>query len=276
MKSRLTKKLDPDLIIKRYRLALLKGQSLPEFKNSERKKENHRLFFSIIFSLGLFMLWLSLAPTLKMYWQTFWQEQTQALYPLPLDNFLAKNDNGPKILGDFTVLNQIQPVVIETLIDYGNLENWFSQKPQISQSTPESYSLQVDKLNLKNALVKVGGTNIDQNLVQFNSDVKIGDYGAPVIFGHSILRQFYNPKESNKDRYKSIFSTIMTLKIGDEIKIKSGSLTYIYTVTEKKEVPPDDDYILAQNTNLRQIKLVTCTPEGTYLRRGVITAELKI
>jgi sortase A len=158
-----------------------------------------------------------------------------------------------------------------------NLESWFAgQNIKASNQTQESYLLHIEKLGIANALVKVGGNNIDENLVQFNTNTRLGDYGAPVIFGHSILRQFYNPKESNKDRYKSIFSTIMTLQPGDEIKINTGEITYTYIVTEKKEVKPDDDYILAQNQNLRQIKLVTCTPEGTFLRRGVITAELKL
>jgi len=268
--------IDPELIVKRYRLALLKGQPLPDLKNQNRRKSHHNWFFGIIFLFGIFLLGQSLLPLVKASWQIFWEQQTQAIYPLPMDVFLAKANTGPKILGEFTNFNHHQPVVLESLIDYGNLENWFGNHQLTSKPTETTYLLHIDKLNIKNALVKVGGTNIDHNLVQFNTDVELGDYGAPVIFGHSILRQFYNPKETNKDRYKSIFSTIMTLKIGDEIKIETGNLTYTYTVTEKKEVPPEDDYILAQNTNVRQIKLVTCTPEGTYLRRGVITAELKI
>ena len=66
----------------------------------------------------------------------------------------------------------------------------------------------------------------------------------------------------------------MTLTPGDLIYITQAEIIYTFKVIEKKEVAADDEYILAQNTNAQQLKLITCTPEGTFLRRGVITAEL--
>ncbi len=96
-----------------------------------------------------------------------------------------------------------------------------------------------------------------------------------MIFGHSVLRQFYNPKVTNPRRYISIFSYIMTLKKGDEIIVKDDAISYTYVVTAKTEVKPDDRYILEQQRNIRELKLITCVPEGTFLRRGVITAQLK-
>jgi LPXTG-site transpeptidase (sortase) family protein len=66
----------------------------------------------------------------------------------------------------------------------------------------------------------------------------------------------------------------MTLKKGDEIKILDDGITYTYQVMEKTEVKPEDTYILAQRRDAKLLKLVTCTPEGTYLRRGVVTAQL--
>jgi sortase (surface protein transpeptidase) len=248
--------------------------NLPSWLKSFRPPSN--FIYLGIFLLGFTMIILASQPFLKILWSSFWETQTQAIYPMPIETFLAKLDSAPKILGDFTQLPIKDPVIM-TDFDSSNLESWFtSGKVKAQRQTQEAYLLHIDKLGITNALVKVGGNNIDQNLVQFNTDTHIGGYGAPVIFGHSILRQFYNPKESNKDRYKSIFSTIMTLQNGDEIKITAGEITYTYLVTDKKEVKPDDDYILAQNQNLKQIKLVTCTPEGTFLRRGVITAELKL
>ena len=227
--------------------------------------------------VGVSLVGIAVWPYVRGFWQTFWeQQQNIVVYPLDIDSFIAKSQSGPKILGDFTTVTAREPVIVGEL-DYGNLENWFSDsKFHASKQTSQSYTLAIPKLNIANALVRVGGTNIDYNLVQFNTDVTVGDFGAPVIFGHSMLRQFYNPKETNKERYKGIFSTIMTLEIGDEIKVTTGGVTYTYVVTTQKEVPPDDDYILAQDPSRKQLKLVTCTPEGTRLRRGVITAELKL
>lgn len=237
-----------------------------------------RLFIVLIFCGGLVSVAVASWPFIRAGAAQFWAAQNQPTFPLVADDFLAKVNNRPKILGDFTqVPNEQAPVIIEQDIDYGNLENWFSQAPTVAhQQKQNDYLLEIPKLKIANALVKVGGVNIDNNLVQFNSDVTIGDFGTPVIFGHSTLRQFYNPKENNKKRYKSIFSYIMTLEKGDLIYVKQGNLTYTYQVVEKKEVPADDDYILAQNQNSRQLKLVTCTPEGTFIRRGVITAELTL
>jgi LPXTG-site transpeptidase (sortase) family protein len=230
----------------------------------------------VILGCGLIMVAVAIQPWLQAVWSDWMQHRQQAIYPVSIDQFLAQIDREPKILGDFTHLDTKAPVIIDE-IDYGNLSNWFSSNQvQAAAPTNVSYILDIPKLNIANALVKVGGVNIDHNLVQFNADATIGTYGAPVIFGHSMLRQFYNPKESNRDRYKGIFSTIMTLEIGDAIHIRVGNVIYTYLVTSKKEVPPDDDYILAQNENAKQIKLVTCTPEGTFLRRGVITAELQL
>ena len=226
--------------------------------------------------LGMTMVGVAVEPLIRSVWQGFWTQQRElAVLPVDVAILWAKMEEHPKILGDFTQVTAQEPLIVDEL-DYGNIENWFVKKvlPE-SQQTASSYTLEIEKLKIFNALVKVGGTNINHNLVQFNTEPQIGGYGAPVIFGHSTLRQFYNPKETNKDRYKSIFSTIMTLDIGDTIKITTGELTYTYTVVEKKEVPPDDDYILAQDPTRKQIKLVTCVPEGTRLRRGVITAELK-
>ena len=227
-------------------------------------------------SAGVAMIVAGVLPFAVGWWQTYRERRLSSLVvPTDLDAFWLRVTNGPKIFGDTTAFSVLEPEIIEDL-DYSNVENWFSAGVVHSElETAQTYLLDIEKLNIANALVKVGGTNIDKNLVQFNTDVSIGEYGAPVIFGHSMLRQFYNPKQSNKDRYRGIFSTIMTLEDGDEIKVTVDSLTYTYVVVDKTTVQPDDDFILAQNTSRRQLKLVTCTPEGTRLRRGVVTAELK-
>ena len=66
----------------------------------------------------------------------------------------------------------------------------------------------------------------------------------------------------------------MTLQSGDEIFLTHDDAQYKYVVRDKTEVKPEDTYILAQQFDSRKLKLVTCVPEGTYLKRGVVTAEL--
>ena len=66
----------------------------------------------------------------------------------------------------------------------------------------------------------------------------------------------------------------MTLDTGDEIFVDFDGITYKYVVKDKLEIKPEDIFILQQRYNNRELKLITCVPEGTYLRRGVIVAQL--
>jgi len=66
----------------------------------------------------------------------------------------------------------------------------------------------------------------------------------------------------------------MTLKTGDKILLTFDDVQYTYLVQSKKEVLSTDVQILTQQYDARRLKLVTCVPEGTYLRRGVVTAQL--
>lgn len=163
------------------------------------------------------------------------------------------------------------PVVFQT-IDYRKPENWFpgTQLPKPNPSRITHYNLSIPKLRIQNAVVEIAGSDLGKSLIQYPGTANPGEYGAPVVFGHSILRQFYNP-----ERYLSVFSTIMTLAQGDEIKINFDGVEYTYRVVDKREVQPNDIQILEQRYDGRFLKLVTCVPEGTYLRRGIIIAELE-
>lgn len=166
------------------------------------------------------------------------------------------------------------PQVVGADVDYSKVSNWFPEAKQEDPGEPKSYVLSIPKVDIHNAVVNIGGESLDQSLIQYAGTALPGQLGSPVIFGHSILRQFYNPSEKNKDRYMSIFSKIMTLKTGDRIFIDYDGIKYTYEVKDKVEVKPEDLFILEQKYNNRELKLITCVPEGTYLRRGVIIAQL--
>jgi LPXTG-site transpeptidase (sortase) family protein len=174
-------------------------------------------------------------------------------------------------------LPSLQPTIIATELDYTNLSNWFPTLgvPQVDEETAATYRLDIPTVDLSNAEVKIGGSNLDKSLIQYPGTALPGQKGAPVIFGHSILRQFYNPSEKNPRRYISVFSKIMTLKTGDKIYLTKDNVRYTYVVQDKREVDPEDTYILEQRYDNKTLKLVTCTPEGTTLHRGVIEAVLE-
>lgn len=174
-----------------------------------------------------------------------------------------------------------KPRIIHQNLDFTNLSSWFPESglPEVESSSWENevdhYLLNIPSLDVHNAEVKIGGMNLDESLIQYPGTAEPGREGAPVIFGHSVLRQFYNPSEKNPRRYFSIFSKIMTLENGDKIEVEYDGIKYTYAVVNKVEVKPEDMYILEQDYDNKFLKLVTCVPEGTYLRRGVVIAQLE-
>lgn len=169
-----------------------------------------------------------------------------------------------------------EPIMLDYNLDFLNLSNWFDDQPALSEINyqMEEYRLDIPAVEISNAKVRVGGTDLNKSLIQYPGTALPGELGAPVIFGHSVLRQFYNPSEKNPRRYSSIFSKIMTLKPGDKIYITHKGVKYTYEVQSNTEVQPTDTFILAQRQDVRQLKLVTCVPEGTVLRRGIVIAQL--
>ncbi|MGI6278215.1 MAG: sortase [Patescibacteria group bacterium] len=131
------------------------------------------------------------------------------------------------------------------------------------------YSLTIPSLGIFNAVVQVGGEDLSQHLIQYGGTAYPGDFGNAVIFGHSVLPQFFNPKD-----YMTIFSLLPTLEYGDEILVDFDGVRYRYQVEEMVEVKPDDLAILEQRFDDSYLSMVTCVPPGTYLRRLVVRARL--
>jgi len=174
-----------------------------------------------------------------------------------------------------------EPEIVDVELDYTNLQNWFTGVDIPTLATGKNsdgqveYTIDIPKLKIFGAKVVAGGTDLSKGIIAYEGTALPGEFGAPVLFGHSTNRAFYNPSEKNSRRYMSIFSYIMTLDKNDEIIISmNDGIKYTYVVQEKTEVKPTDVYILTQKYDSKSLKLVTCTPEGTYLRRGVVTAQL--
>ena len=60
----------------------------------------------------------------------------------------------------------------------------------------------------------------------------------------------------------AIFSTLPTLKEGDDIFIDYDSVSYEFKVEEIFEIYPTDIQILEQNSTDSFITLITCVPPG--------------
>jgi len=150
-------------------------------------------------------------------------------------------------------------------------KDWFPnvRMPEKGESKITHYTLSIPKFKITDATVAIGGEDLKKSLIQYPGSALPGELGATIIFGHSILPQFFNPTN-----YKAIFSLIPSMEIGDEVIIKFDGITYTYRVIDKIEVKPDNIAVLEQPYDNEYVRLITCTPPGTFLRRAVITAVL--
>jgi sortase A len=220
-------------------------------------KKPKRLFAYIFFIGGILLFGSAIVPIVQYQFE-YAIKFNQIVNPLSAKFY---NQNS-LVLGDATS-------------DYSQLNNWFTSdnldsKPvNLDKPSNQYYYLSIPKLNIIDATVEVGGTDLKKNIIQYPQTALPGQVGNAVLFGHSVLPQFFNPKS-----YLTIFSTLFRLKIGDEIFVNYDNIKYRYLVEEMYEVQPTDLSVLEQRFDGRYFTIVTCSPPGTYLRRLVVKARI--
>lgn len=161
------------------------------------------------------------------------------------------------------------PEMVNTSLDYTNSSTWFGGAKQTQADQTVTYFMTIPKLGINRASVRNDHTDLKKSLIHYPGTALPGDLGNGVIFGHSVLPQFFNPKN-----YLTIFSTLHTLAPGDDIIISQDNATYTYKIRQMYQTDPDDLSPLAQTYGGRYLTIITCTPPGTYLRRLIVRAEL--
>lgn len=208
------------------------------------------LFFSAVFPIIQFQIEYS-------------SKFEQILNPLSAKFY----NNSGSILGDLSST------------DYTQLNNWFvadshsDQNPSLvsnlSNTVSATYKISIPILKIKDAVVDIGSMDLKKSLIQYPQTALPGQPGNGVIFGHSVLPQFFNPKS-----YFTIFATLYRLKPGDEVFVDYDNIHYKYLVEDMYEVQPTDLSVLEQRFDGRYMTLVTCSPPGTYLRRLVVKLRI--
>ncbi len=224
--------------------------------NSVSKGKKRKVLAFAFFSLGSFLLFSAVVPILS-----FSVRYSGSLNQVvsPLSNRFYNQDT---VLGDAD-------------IDYTQLNNWFvnNTNPNLEdtsyQNSPQSYTISIPTLKIDQAQVVVGGEDLKKSLIQYPNTALPGQLGNSVIFGHSVLPQFFNPKS-----YLTIFSTLYKLKQGDEIFVDYDKINYRYIVEQMYEVTPSDLSVLEQRFDGRFLTIITCSPPGTYLRRLIVKARI--
>ena len=157
--------------------------------------------------------------------------------------------------------------------DFTKLSSWFEDQKKLpaSDDNISFFTISIPKLRIEDAVVKIGGEELSGRLIQYPGTALPGRVGNAVIFGHSILPQYYNPKN-----YLSIFSLLGDLEAGDKIYASMDNKIFVYEVFNSFEVKPTDLGILDQNKKGSFISLITCTPPGHPLKpkRLIVRAKL--
>jgi LPXTG-site transpeptidase (sortase) family protein len=140
-----------------------------------------------------------------------------------------------------------------------------------------TFALTVDKLRIEKAKVTtdVLSDNEDiykpvllNSLAHYKGTAYPGESGNSVIYGHSIMPVFYNPKN-----FLSIFSTLDTLAYGDQMSVTWGDKSFVYEVEGMEVVEPSDTRAL-RYSNGKTMTLITCVPPGYTSRRLLVFTRL--
>jgi sortase A len=241
-------------------LYLKKKQS--KIRRSRVTPKNKKIISGLLFLLGVYVFASAIFPIIKFQIEYSFRFN-QIVSPLSSRFY----NQGSSILGDLTT-------------DYTQLNNWFVNQPEISHDSdspsgilasaaPISYTISIPKLKISDAIVIIGSTDLKKSLIQYPQTALPGALGNAVVFGHSVLPQFFNPKS-----YLTIFSTLYKLKPGDDILVNYDKVTYKYLVQDMYEVQPTDLSVLEQHFDARYMTIITCSPPGTYLRRLVIKTRI--
>ncbi len=181
---------------------------------------------------------------------------TGVIWPIISYKSISKGEDSP-LLNPLFIKNSVK---VGQNLDLTKASNWFiggESSDVFNQSKVSYYNLSIPKLKINDAIVAIGGEDLFKNLIQYPGTALPGKRGNSVIFGHSVLPIFYNPKE-----YISIFSTLPTLKTGDDILINYDNISFKYRVESIFEVYPTDIQVLQQDNSDSFLTLVTCVPPG--------------
>jgi len=190
---------------------------------------------------------------------------TGVIYPIVSYNSTYLQ-NYTKLISPITgTTEKVQGAVTTTTtagskVDYTQASNWFpggAKKEDFNTSKVDYYTITIPRLKIDSATVAIGGEDLSKSLIQYPGTALPGKRGNSVIFGHSILPIFYDPKD-----YISMFSLLPKLKKGDMINVNYDGVYYTYQVEAMFEVMPTDIQVLDQDSTDSFLTLVTCVPPG--------------
>ena len=157
--------------------------------------------------------------------------------------------------------------------NYKDARNWFPYQNQKENTHPQvdEYEFSIPSQGIDHAKVSAVDFDLSKHLVQYFTTSKSPiEKGTSVIFGHSTLPQWFDPKN-----YTAIFAKLHTIKSGDGIIITVHGKDYKYKVFSIGVTDSKDPNIFSQSFDNSYITIITCTPPGTTWKRLVVRAALQ-
>lgn len=160
------------------------------------------------------------------------------------------------------------------LVDYTQASSWFTNVPTQNihsySGDITEYTLSIPKLNVDDIRVLVGGEDLLSGVIHYLPENPPGIDGTVNIFGHSTHPSLYK-----KGDYKSIFTFLPSLDVGDIFYVTVDGVRYTYEIYDRVVIKPSDVSALQPQYDTSYVNLFTCVPVGTFNNRLQLKAKLK-
>lgn len=153
--------------------------------------------------------------------------------------------------------------------NFYDARNWYPEVRADGKASAPIYFLSIPKLNIEDAEVSTTDYDLSKHLIQYSDTSIPGENGTAIVFGHSTLPNWFNPRD-----YKTIFATLHTIKNGDEIIARVDGDEHIFKVFSVTVTSPEDTNMFSQSFDNSYLTVITCTPPGTVWKRLIVRAAL--
>ena len=235
---------------------------LKQNNSLKRRVVSHFSYISLVAGM-LFLFW-SFYPVISFELYSRFSIPHDVLSPVASPEVSSLKE-AESVLGSYDAYSN-------NLRDFTQASLWFpssGKENSTASFTVKEYYLSIPRLNITKARVVVGGEDLAKSLVHYLPKTLPGEYGNVSIFGHSTLPQLFNEKD-----YKTIFTYLPSLELGDKIIVHVGDMQYEYEVVDMFVVDPDKISVLDQKYDASYVTLITCVPPGTFWKRLVVRTKL--
>lgn len=117
---------------------------------------------------------------------------------------------------------------------------------------------------------KIVNKQLEEGVIHIKGTPRPGEQGMSVLFGHSSNYPWA------KGNYKTVFAPLLNAAVGQTVDMQYAGITYRYKVTKSYEIKATQVEVLNSDPAVSGVRLITCTPLGTSLRRHVVEAVQEI